>query len=267
MAPPMLHPSNLRLNAALLSPEESMNLADRQASQDELSFLQAIHDLYAVTPTPPLSNRLFSSEVIFTLPSGSVAVGTTEIQSTFNNTFSAHPSRQVLRQRLLHTPDTLAGKENARTKFVVVDQELAFFDEAAIQESMRSVDEEMEMEVQPKRVVRSLIVARIEDGLVASISEEEDHKKSTAPLAARRAAASNSFYSPSDNVLSPTSSKLKLVKQKHQLKVKPVSLFGKPQLPSGLQKRLAESTQAFSPAQQQPRSGLSQQMAAGDMSL
>ena len=66
---------------------------------------------------------MFSNELIFTLPSGSVAVGPAEIRQTFHNTFAAHPSRQVLRQRLLHTPDTLAGKEDARTHFALVDQE------------------------------------------------------------------------------------------------------------------------------------------------
>lgn len=41
----MLHPSNLRLNAALLQPEESMNLAERAAVEDEQPYLDVIHDV------------------------------------------------------------------------------------------------------------------------------------------------------------------------------------------------------------------------------
>lgn len=41
--------------------------------------------------------------------------------------------------------------------------------------------------------------------------------QATAPLAARAAAASN-FYSPTDNMVSPCTSKLNLAKKKHHLK-------------------------------------------------
>ena len=200
--------------------------------------------LYAATPTPTLSRALFADDVIFTFPSGSAAVGPASIQSTFSSTFSSHPSRQVLSHRLLHTPDTLAGKESSTSKFLLIDQQVAFFDE---QEASAALAADENAELSPKRVVRSLVVARIDNGKIASITEEEDHKKITAPLVARRAAATNAFYSPSDNVLSPTSSKLKLVKQKHLMKAKPTSLFGKPPM----QKQIFEAKNRKSSLSQQ----------------
>lgn len=42
-------------------------------------------------------------------------------------------------------------------------------------------------------------------------------RKATVPLAARAAAAAN-FYSPTDNMVSPTTSKLNLAKKKHHMK-------------------------------------------------
>jgi Spo12 family len=147
-------------------------------------------------------------------------VGLNSAQSTFESSFSAHPSRQILKQRLLVTPDTLTTTAPHGTTFLVIDQEVAFFDEEAVMATMdASADDVMEVQMHPTRIVRSLIVAkRRQDGLVASMSEEEDHKKATAPLATRAAAVSNSFYSPSDSVVSPCTSKLNLAKKKHHMK-------------------------------------------------
>jgi hypothetical protein len=73
---------------------------------------------------------------------------------------------------------------------------------------------------------RTLLVIKrkASDGLVTSITEEVGHRRATAPLAARTAAAGN-FYSPTDNMLSPCTSKLNLAKKKHHLKGKPTTLF------------------------------------------
>lgn len=76
------------------------------------------------------------------------------------------------------------------------------------------------------KTIHSLVVIkrRAQDGKISSLTEEEGHRNATAPLAAR-AAAANSFYSPTDAQVSPVTSKLNLAKRKHHMKAKPTALF------------------------------------------
>lgn len=123
------------------------------------------------------------------------------------------PHRRV-HQRLLETPESLP----ART--MCIDLLISFHDEGTSDQS-------------PARSVRYLVVLkrRAVDGLITSFTEEEGHRRATAPLAAR-AAAGNGYYSPTDNMMSPCTSKLSLAKKRHHLKGTPTTLFA-PKLDKG----------------------------------
>ncbi|PWN93658.1 hypothetical protein FA10DRAFT_264280 [Acaromyces ingoldii] len=190
------HPSNTKLNAAGLTPDHSLVLPERGPQPDEVEILKALSELYALQPAET-SFALFAPNVVFTMPTGDVTVGAQGLRGKFQST----GTRRQVHQRLLTTPDALP----ARTM---------------------CVDQVVSEDGEPSRSVRSLLVLkrRAADGLVTSLTEEEGHRRATAPLAARAAAASN-FYSPTDNMLSPCTSKLNLAKKKHHLKGKPMTLF------------------------------------------
>lgn len=137
-----------------------------------------------------------------------------------------------LHQRLLTTPETLPANT------MVVDQVAIVTAESTGDEN----DSSMESEAGHATTVRSLIVLkrRQEDGLVSHLTEEEGHRRATAPLAARAASASN-FYSPTDNMVSPCTSKLNLAKRKHHTKAKPMTLFASQMANAGPQRRQASS--------------------------
>lgn len=111
-----------------------------------------------------------------------------------------------LRQRLLVTPESLP------LRTIVLDHMLT---------TIASDGE--------TKNTHSLVVIKRKqlDGKISSMVQEEGHRKATAPLAAR-AAAANSFYSPTDAQVSPVTSKLNLAKRKHHLKAKPTALFANP---------------------------------------
>lgn len=141
---------------------------------------------------------MFANEAILTLPTGDVVVGPSAIQNKFAQL--AAP-QTTLRQRLLVTPESLP------LRTIVLDHMLTTGD----------------------KTTHSLVVIKRKqlDGKISSMVQEEGHRKATAPLAAR-AAAANSFYSPTDAQVSPVTSKLNLAKRKHHLKAKPTALFANP---------------------------------------
>ncbi|PWN54032.1 hypothetical protein IE53DRAFT_54076 [Violaceomyces palustris] len=205
----MLHGSNTKLNAAGLAPEHSMQLPERQPEADEQHILNAIHHLYTSPQAEPSCFEIFANEAILTLPTGDVVVGPQGIRSKFADLWQETPIRS-LRQRLLTTPESLP------LRTIVLDQVLNLYP-AGVSDL---ADET------PTKTIHSLIVIKRkpQDGKISSFVEEEGHRKATAPLAVR-AAAANNFYSPTDSQLSPVTSKLNLAKKRHHLKGKPTSLF------------------------------------------
>lgn len=192
--------NNTKLNAAGLTPDHSIILPEREANVDELAILEALTELY----TGQIQSNtisVFSPHVVFTMPNGDVVVGPNAIEKKFSSNINSIKSNRI-QQRLLRTPESLP----ART--MCIDQ-------------LINISEE---DGEPS--IRNLIVIkrRATDGLITSMTEEEGHRRATAPLAAR-AASGNNFYSPTDNMLSPCTSKLNLAKKKHHFKGKPTTLF------------------------------------------
>ncbi|UZJ56040.1 hypothetical protein CBS101457_005360 [Exobasidium rhododendri] len=194
----MMHPSNVKLNAAGLTPEDSMNLPERKPELDEMIIMQAVQEMYSLQGSP-FPAQIFSPQVVFTMSSGDVSVGLTGLEGRAKAMKSASTSRPAVTTRILTTPSTLAPRS------MCIDMTVATHDGTS---------------------TRTLLVIKrkASDGLVTSITEEIGHRKATAPLAARTASAGN-FYSPTDNMLSPCTSKLNLAKKKHHLKGKPTTLF------------------------------------------
>jgi Spo12 family len=196
----MMAMNNTKLNAAGLTPDHSIILPAREANVDELAILEALTELY----TGQIQSNtisVFSPHVVFTMPNGDVVVGPNAIEKKFSSNINSIKSNRI-QQRLLRTPESLP----ART--MCIDQ-------------LINISEE---DGEPS--IRNLIVIkrRATDGLITSMTEEEGHRRATAPLAAR-AASGNNFYSPTDNMLSPCTSKLNLAKKRHHFKGKPTTLF------------------------------------------
>ena len=144
---------------------------------------------------------MFAPEIIYSMPTGSVVVGKAAVADKFRQLTQMNPGR-VIRQRLLQTPESLPAGA------MVIDQMVSSADE-----------------MQPANVRNLIVVKRREqDGLITSLTEEEGHRKATVPLAARVGSA-NLFNSPTDNMVSPCTSKLNLAKRRHHLKGKPTALF------------------------------------------
>ncbi|KAN0062698.1 hypothetical protein ACQY0O_004893 [Thecaphora frezii] len=224
----MFNASNAKLNAAGLAPEHSMLLPERQPKDDEASILDALHSIYT-SPQPDESHfAIFANEVLLTLPTGDVVVGPQGIRTKLAEIFAPYPTR-TLRQRLLVTPESLP------LRTIVLDQMLSLYE-----------SENPEPGQAPVKSIHSLVVLKRKpaDGKISSLIEEEGHRKATAPLAARAAAASN-FYSPTDSQMSPVTSKLNLVKRKHHMKGKPTALFANQ---SGLRQTMVPGSPAPSQA-------------------
>lgn len=198
--------NNTKLNAAGLTPDHSLILPEREANVDELAILEALTELYTGHIQ---SNTIsaFSPHVVFTLPNGDVIVGPNAIEKKFGEIKKSKSNR--IQQRLLRTPESLPARTMCIDQLIIVPEAE---EEDAISNSIPNI--------------RNLIVIkrRATDGLITSITEEEGHRRATAPLAAR-AASGNNFYSPTDNMLSPCTSKLNLAKKKHHFKGKPTTLF------------------------------------------
>lgn len=121
---------------------------------------------------------------------------------------ASRSSARKVQHRLLATPETLPANT------MVVDQIVA----AAPSTAQSFGEAASAMGGEETSTKRSLLVLkRREDGMVSSLTEEEGHRRATAPLAARAASASN-FYSPTDSMVSPCTSKLNLAKRKHHNK-------------------------------------------------
>lgn len=163
--------------------------------------------MYA-TATPDTSSALsvFARDAIYSSPRGDVFVGHNGLTKLFERRAGISVK---IHQRLLTTPDTLPAST------MVVDQVAVVPTESDGMENDAST-----------ATTRSLLVLkrRATDGLVSHLTEEEGHRRATAPLAARAASAAN-FYSPTDNMVSPCTSKLNLAKKKHHSKAKPMTLF------------------------------------------
>lgn len=201
----MMSMNNTKLNAAGLTPDRSLILPEREAKVDEFAILEALKELY----TGHIQSNtisVFSPHVVFTLPNGDVIVGPSSIEKKFNENKKSTSNR--IQQRLLLTPESLPARTMCIDQLIIVSES----EEEATSNSIPSI--------------RNLIVIkrRATDGLITSITEEEGHRRATAPLAAR-AASGNNFYSPTDNMLSPCTSKLNLAKKKHHFKGKPTTLF------------------------------------------
>ena len=134
-----------------------------------------------------------ADEVLYTTPSGDVVVGKSKVAAYFAQ-HAATRAQCGVAERLLQTPDSLPAGT------LVIDQ--------------------------AANGIHTLVVVkrRAADGRVASITEEEGHRKPTVPSTARTG-ASNAFHSPTDNMLSPCTSKLNVHKRRHHLKGKPTALF------------------------------------------
>ncbi|PWN20828.1 hypothetical protein BCV69DRAFT_283041 [Microstroma glucosiphilum] len=200
--------SKVKLNAAGMSPESSMLLPEREvANEEERVLLACLVEIYSPTSSTPSEQtlRCFAPDVLYSSPRGEVLVGHSGLNK-LQSSFHGSAAGRSITHRLLSTPETLPAGS------LLVDQ---------------IVGGHAEGEVLAVGAVRSLIVLkrRAGDGLVCSMSEEEGHRRATAPLAVRAASASN-FHSPTDNMLSPCTSKLNLAKKKHHTKAKPISLFG-----------------------------------------
>ncbi|KAI3624115.1 hypothetical protein GLX27_002889 [Malassezia furfur] len=195
----MHHLSNLKCNATGLAPEHSMVLPERDAVADEDMVMAGLLQLYTAFSEELMV--MFAPEVLYTMPNGSVVVGTKAVAEKFAALTRMNPGRTV-RQRLLQTPESLPRGA------MVVDQLVTSTDE-----------------MQPATERNLIVIKRREqDGLIASLTEEAGHRKATVPLAAR-AASANVFNSPTDNMVSPCTSKLNLTKRRHHLKGKPTALF------------------------------------------
>lgn len=169
-------------------PEASMALPERDAAPQECAVYEAMKQLY--TTNNYAIADLWAPEIMYTSPTGDVVVGKNAVVTHF-----AHTNKmKSVEQRLLQTPELLP----ART--MVMDQ------------------------LRPDGT-RSLLVVkrRALDGLVTSITEEENHCKAVASSAPH--ATNNVFHSPTDNMLSPCTSKLNLTKRRHYMKGKPTNLF------------------------------------------
>ncbi|WFD40968.1 uncharacterized protein MJAP1_003959 [Malassezia japonica] len=195
----MHHLSNLKCNATGLAPEHSMVLPEREMAADEVVFMNGLLQLYVQYADDLMA--MFAPEIIYSMPTGSVVVGKAAVADKFRQLTQMNPGR-VIRQRLLQTPESLPAGA------MVIDQMVSSADE-----------------MQPANVRNLIVVKRREqDGLITSLTEEEGHRKATVPLAARVGSA-NLFNSPTDNMVSPCTSKLNLAKRRHHLKGKPTALF------------------------------------------
>lgn len=195
----MHHLSNLKCNATGLAPEHSMVLPEREMAADEAVFMDGLLQLYVQYADDLMA--MFAPEIIYSMPTGSVVVGKAAVADKFRQLTQMNPGR-VIRQRLLQTPESLPAGA------MVIDQMVSSADE-----------------MQPANVRNLIVVKRREqDGLITSLTEEEGHRKATVPLAARVGSA-NLFNSPTDNMVSPCTSKLNLAKRRHHLKGKPTALF------------------------------------------
>ncbi|WFD00266.1 hypothetical protein MYAM1_003014 [Malassezia yamatoensis] len=195
----MHHLSNLKCNATGLAPEHSMVLPERVPSADEVVIMDGLFQLY--TKCTPQVFAMFAPEVIYTMPNGNVVVGLNAVIKQFTMMAESH-SHRLVRQRLLHTPESLSSQA------MVIDQTV----------SNRN-------DLQPSNERNLIVLKRREhDGLITSLTEEAGHRRATVPLAAR-AASANLFNSPTDNMVSPCTSKLNLNKRRHHLKGKPTTLF------------------------------------------
>lgn len=195
----MHHLSNLKCNATGLAPEHSMVLPEREMAADEAVFMDGLLQLYVQYADDVMA--MFAPEIIYSMPTGSVVVGKAAVADKFRLLTQMNPGR-VIRQRLLQTPESLPAGA------MVIDQMVSSADE-----------------MQPANVRNLIVVKRREqDGLITSLTEEEGHRKATVPLAARVGSA-NLFNSPTDNMVSPCTSKLNLAKRRHHLKGKPTALF------------------------------------------
>ncbi|WFD32566.1 hypothetical protein MSPP1_003614 [Malassezia sp. CBS 17886] len=173
-----------------------MVLPERTMAPDEAPLMAGLHRLYSSFDMHLAD--LFTPDVLYAMPTGEVVVGRVNVLRKFHELAQMHPGG-VVRQRLLQTPESLPAHA------MVIDQEVA----------------SSGGRLQP---TRSLLVIkrRDQDGRIWSMTEEEGHCKATVPLAAR-VAAPNTFNSPTDNMVSPCTSKLNLSKRRHHLK--PTALF------------------------------------------
>lgn len=186
-----------------------------------MHWLFALQLYTSATPSDACFS-VFANEAILTLPTGDVVVGPNGIRAKFAELLSSY-SQRTLRQRLLVTPESLPHRT------MVLDHVL----------SLSNAGQDI-------KTVHSLVVLKrkAQDGKISALTEEEGHRKATAPLAAR-AAAANSFYSPTDAQLSPVTSKLNLAKRKHHMKAKPTALFANR---SGLRQAIVPGSPAHSTA-------------------
>lgn len=187
--------------------------------------------MYAATsPNASAAMSVFAKDVIYSSPRGDVFVGHNGLAKLFDREEEASIK---LHQRLLTTPETLPANT------MVVDQIAVVSSSSGEQgdENDNSMEDDSEDHGRTL-TTRSLLVLkrRSTDGLVSHITEEEGHRRATAPLAARAASASN-FYSPTDNMVSPCTSKLNLAKRKHHAKAKPMTLFASQMANSGPARR------------------------------
>ncbi|WFD44231.1 hypothetical protein MPSI1_002897 [Malassezia psittaci] len=176
-----------------------MVLPERTPSLDEKAIMDGLLQLY--TECTPQVFAMFAPEVIYTMPNGNVLVGLNALAKQFT-TIAQSNSNRVVRQRLMQTPESLSSQA------MVIDQTVS-----------------NPSDLQPTNE-RNLIVLkrREQDGLITSLTEEAGHRRATVPLAAR-AASANIFNSPTDNMVSPCTSKLNLNKRRHHFKGKPTTLF------------------------------------------
>ncbi len=176
-----------KLNAAGLTPEDSMQLPTRTASAEEERVLQAFLNASIISDDDLAS--VFAPELIYTAPDGQDVVGKVAVAAKLRE------RTQIEAYYLLETPTMLPSNT------VVLDTHTA-------------------------GGVRHLVVMkrRAGDGLVSSISDEESHRKALAPPMAARA-MKTSVQSPTDMMMSPCTSKLNLVKRRHLMKAKPTNLF------------------------------------------
>lgn len=225
-------------NAAGLAPERSMVLPERKPQDDEQVVLDALVEvseqklrrrsllsftsessplIHAITrsanaqlyasaqPNEEAALRVFASDVIYSTPCGDVFVG----HQGLKKLLARATSGAKVHHRLLQTPEILP------TNTMVIDQIVVAAGTTGDNQKPSTIGDN----------VRSLLVLkRRQDGMVSSMSEEAGHRRATAPLAARSASANN-FYSPTDSMVSPCTSKLNLAKRKHHTKAKPMNLF------------------------------------------
>ena len=176
-----------------------MVLPEREPSADEEAIMDGLLQLYTECSSQVLA--MFAPDVIYSMPNGNVVVGINAVAKQFTSMASTSSNR-VVRQRLMHTPESLSSRA------MVIDQIVS-----------NSND------LQPTNERNLIVLKRREhDGLITSLTEEAGHRRATVPLAAR-AASANIFNSPTDNMVSPCTSKLNLNKRRHHFKGKPTTLF------------------------------------------